>query len=68
MIMSKDNYKYNDECVKLLGIFQVSDVIPPSNLVGGHAGGVIAYPVAIIELESGDVKSVYPNEITRWKE
>lgn len=64
--MSKDNYKYNDEWVKLLGIFQVSNVIPPSLVVGGHTGGVIAYPVAIIELENGEVKNVSPNEITRW--
>ena len=32
------------------GVFQYSDVIAPSLLVGGHTGGTIAYPVAVVEL------------------
>ena len=27
-------------------------------MVGGHSGGIIAYPVAIIETEEGDVLEV----------
>ncbi len=34
------------------GVFQYSDVIEPSLMVGGHPGGVIAYPVAVVELEN----------------
>ena len=37
------------------GFFQRSMVIEPSIMVGGHSGGVIAYPVAIIETEKGEV-------------
>ena len=37
------------------GFYQESNVIPPSPLVGGHGGGVIAYPVAIIEDTKGNV-------------
>lgn len=35
------------------GFFQRSMVIKPSIMVGGHSGGVIAYPVAIIENKKG---------------
>lgn len=37
------------------GFFQRSMVIEPSLMLGGHDGGVMAYPVAIIETEEGDV-------------
>lgn len=40
------------------GFYQRSDVIPPSPLVGGHSGGVIAYPVAIIEGKKGELMEV----------
>lgn len=56
-------YKYRDKQVKLHGIFQMSTVLPPSNMLGGHTGGVIAYPVAVIEYENGDLEQVSPNEI-----
>lgn len=35
------------------GIFQVSTVIDPSPMIGGHPGGVIAYPVAIVDFGDG---------------
>ena len=46
--------KVNGEWVEVLfhGVFQYSDVISPSLMVGGHNGGVIAYPVAVVELEN----------------
>lgn len=46
--------KINGEWVEVPfhGIFQYSDVIEPSPMVGRHNGGVIAYPVAVIELEN----------------
>lgn len=31
-----------------MGVFQYSDVMPPSPMVGGHTGGVVAYPVAVV--------------------
>lgn len=45
------------------GFYQESNVIPPSPLVGGHGGGVIAYPVAIIEDEKGNVMEVEATSI-----
>lgn len=33
------------------GIFQYSAVIAPSAMLGGHNGGVVAYPVAIVDIE-----------------
>ena len=38
---------------KFYGVFQYSTIIKESMMVGGELGGVIAYPVAIIEDESG---------------
>lgn len=40
------------------GFFQRSMVIEPSLMLGGHDGGVMAYPVAIIETEKGEVLEV----------
>lgn len=37
------------------GFFQRSMIIEPSMMLGGHDGGVMAYPVAIIETEKGEV-------------
>ena len=39
------------------------NVILPSALIGGHEGGKIEYPVAIIELEDGHVTQVSPTTI-----
>lgn len=33
-----------------MGLFQFSQVIDPSPLIGGHPGGVIAYPVAVVKI------------------
>lgn len=40
------------------GFFQRSMIIEPSLMLGGHDGGVMAYPVAIIETEKGEVLEV----------
>lgn len=37
------------------GFFQRSIIMRPSLMIGGDDGGVLAYPVAIIETEEGDV-------------
>lgn len=41
---------------KYLGLFQFSKVIEPSPMIGGHPGGVIAYPVAVVKLYDKLVK------------
>lgn len=45
------------------GFFQRSMVIKPSIMVGGHSGGVIAYPVAIIENKKGKLMEVTATSI-----
>lgn len=40
------------------GFFQRSIIMGPSLMIGGDNGGVIAYPVAIIETEKGEVLEV----------
>ena len=45
------------------GFFQRSMVIKPSIMVGGHSGGVIAYPVAIIEDKKGELMEVEATSI-----
>lgn len=38
---------------KCYGVFQYSTILKESFMVGGLSGGVIAYPVAIVEDENG---------------
>lgn len=45
------------------GFFQRSMVIKPSIMVGGGSGGVIAYPVAIIENKKGKLMEVTATSI-----
>ena len=59
----KINYTYKGQKVKLHGIFQQAEVLPPSMLVGGHNGGQLSAPIAVIENENGDFAHVYPYEI-----
>lgn len=54
---------FKKEVYTFHGFYQESNVIPPSPLVGGHSGGVIAYPVAIIEDEKGNVMEVEATSI-----
>lgn len=42
----------------------VAEIVPPSNMVGGHGGGVVRAVVGIIELEDGKVVTAYPERIT----
>lgn len=42
----------------------VAEIVPPSNMVGGHGGGVVRAVVGIIELEGGKVVTAYPERIT----
>lgn len=45
------------------GIFQWSEIHRPSLMVGGHNGGVVAYPTALVETEDGHVILVNPIDI-----
>ena len=40
-----------------------SNVIPPSPLKGGHAGGVVKCAFGIVEFEDGRIEKVYPESI-----
>lgn len=59
------NYEYRGHKVKLLGIFQKSDVLSPSPMMGGHNGGTVSYPVAIVEHEDGSMGEVFPADLKR---
>lgn len=54
---------FKKEVYTFHGFYQESNVIPPSPLVGGHSGGVIAYPVAIIENRRGKLMEVEATSI-----
>lgn len=67
--MNKCKY-LNDEgeivVADLYGFFQYSSISPPSLMVGGHGGGVTAYPVAVIgdrgqkrQIKINRIKEVY---------
>lgn len=47
----------------LYDFFQYSEPIAPSVMVGGHPGGVVAYPMALVRLESGEFKTVNANKV-----
>lgn len=40
------------------GIYQRSDVVVPSYAKGGHSGGPVARPVAVVELMDGTLRMV----------
>lgn len=43
---------------------EVSEIIPPSPMVGGRSGGVIQYTTAIVEfIHNGQVTEVMPSDI-----
>lgn len=42
---------------------EASQIVPPSNLVGGHGGGVIKETFALVETEGGGMKRVYPENV-----
>lgn len=45
------------------GFFQRSIIMGPSLMIGGDNGGVIAYPVAIIESKKGELMEVEATSI-----
>lgn len=52
---------------KFKGIYQHSNVVNPSPFQGGHPGGVIAYPVAVVEIDNR-FKQLNPSEVTLIEE
>lgn len=48
---------------ELYDFFQFSNPIAPSVMIGGHPGGVVAYPMALVRLESGEFKTVNANKV-----
>ncbi|MCM3454439.1 hypothetical protein M3685_10830 [Heyndrickxia oleronia] len=64
--MDKECYvKIKTELVEaeFIGVYQYSGVIEPSPMIGGHSGGVIAYPIAVVKL-NGKLKEAKLSEIT----
>lgn len=47
----------------LYDFFQYSEPIAPSVMIGGHPGGVVAYPMALVRLESGEFKTINANKV-----
>lgn len=45
------------------GWSNVSKVVEPSPMIGGHPGGTISYTVGVVELEGGGVTTVEPESI-----
>ncbi|WP_342515596.1 hypothetical protein [Sutcliffiella sp. FSL R7-0096] len=50
------------EKAEFIGVFQFSNVIDASPLVGGHPGGVIAFPVVVVKM-NGEIKEVRPPSV-----
>ena len=48
---------------KFIGVFQYSRVLEPSMVRGGHSGGVIAYPIAVVKID-GKLHEVKLSDIT----
>ena len=42
----------------------ISEIIPPSLMVGGHGGGVVSGVVALLELEDGSMVRSAPEDLT----
>ncbi len=42
---------------------EISYIVPPSPMVGGHAGGVVKRTLAIVEYHDGTVAEVEPTSI-----
>jgi hypothetical protein len=64
--LDKDCYvKIKDELLEaeFVGVYQYSQVIDPSPFVGGHKGGVVAYPIAVVKMD-GKFKEVKLSSVT----
>lgn len=52
---------------EFIGIYQYSKVIDPSPMIGGHPGGVVAYPIALVKID-GKFKQVRMHEVVMVQE
>ena len=41
-----------------------TEIVPPSNLRGGHSGGVVRGCMAIVEFEDGYIGEAYPYDVS----
>lgn len=41
----------------------VRQIVEPSNMIGGHGGGVISQTFGMVEMEDGTVKECYINDV-----
>lgn len=48
---------------EFMGVYQYSNVLGESPMIGGHRGGVVAYPIAVVKI-NGMLKEVKLSEIT----
>lgn len=66
MNLDKDCYvKVNNVLLEaeFIGVYQYSQVLEPSIVRGGHGGGTVAYPIAVVKFE-GKFKQVELSLIT----
>lgn len=63
--VSKVSVEIGKETVdgELIGVFQYSQPIGESPLIGGHTGGVVAYPVAVVKIKN-ELKEVPINRVS----
>lgn len=63
--MSEVSVKIGKEIVEgeLIGVFQYSQPIGESPMIGGHNGGVVAYPVAVVKV-GNQLKEVPVNRVS----
>lgn len=47
---------------EFMGLFQYSEVIGPSLIQGGHNGGVIAFPMAVVKID-GELQNIKINKV-----
>ena len=43
--------------------YNVSEIVAPSLMAGGHSGGVLTGVMALVEYEDGFVRKTYPGDI-----
>lgn len=48
---------------EFIGVYQYSDVLGESPLIGGHRGGITAYPVAVVRY-GGKLHEVKISQVT----
>lgn len=52
---------------EFIGIYQYSEVLEPSPMIGGHPGGVEAFPIALVKID-GKFKQVSTHAVVMVQE